>query len=210
MATTSLNPNSNPIKLKITLEQIDFLISRKILVPEEIDMMQLHIAIQIAMGWEMSHLFEFKDKEYRNEISILESFDDDMDDMFPGRRVRTFKPELVSLKKEFIENRGGKPFYYLYDFGDSWLHKISFLKPTKKDLEQYNGDPICVEASGACPPEDVGGTWGYMEFLDAINDKKHPEYDDYRDWLELKKGEKYDPEFVDISRANYALRQLKI
>lgn len=52
--------------------------------PEEINMMQLHLVIQIAMGWEMSHLFEFSDKKSSKEISIQLPFEDDMFDMFPG------------------------------------------------------------------------------------------------------------------------------
>jgi pRiA4b ORF-3-like protein len=28
--------------------------------------------------------------------------------------------------------------------------------------------PRLIEATGRCPPEDIGGPWGYPEFLDAI------------------------------------------
>lgn len=113
------------------------------------------------------------------------------------------------MKKEFLENRKGKPFYYLYDFGDNWLHKISFLKPSGKDLEYFKGNPLCVEASGACPPEDISGPWGYMDFLDAVNDKKHPEYKEYREWLGMKRSEKYDPYEVDSLAFNMGLLELK-
>ncbi|MEC7258503.1 MAG: hypothetical protein VXW58_11835, partial [Pseudomonadota bacterium] len=30
--------------------------------------------------------------------------------------------------------------------------------------------PRLLKAAGACPPEDVGGAWGYEEFLEALAD----------------------------------------
>ncbi len=27
--------------------------------------------------------------------------------------------------------------------------------------------PVCIKGVRACPPEDVGGIWGYQEFLEA-------------------------------------------
>ena len=28
--------------------------------------------------------------------------------------------------------------------------------------------PILIDGTGACPPEDVGGPWGYSDFIDAL------------------------------------------
>jgi len=36
--------------------------------------------------------------------------------------------------------------------------------------------PICLDGHNACPPEDVGGVPGYIEFLDAIIDLAHEEH----------------------------------
>jgi hypothetical protein len=57
-------------------------------------------------------------------------------------------------------------FTYEYDFGDSWIHEILFegsSEPGK--AKEY---PLCVKGAGACPPEDVGGIWGYYDFLETI------------------------------------------
>ena len=35
----------------------------------------------------------------------------------------------------------------------------------------------------ACPPEDVGGAWGYAEMLDALANPEHEERDSYIEWL---------------------------
>ncbi|MGO7733498.1 plasmid pRiA4b ORF-3 family protein [Rhizobium leguminosarum] len=33
--------------------------------------------------------------------------------------------------------------------------------------------PMLLEATGHCPPEDVGGPWGYQEFREALADPAH-------------------------------------
>jgi Plasmid pRiA4b ORF-3-like protein len=43
------------------------------------------------------------------------------------------------------------------------------------------------------PPEDVGGPWGYAEFLEAINDPKHERHADLSEWI----GDDFDPEDID-------------
>ena len=188
-----------PIKLKINLENMPVSVFRRMLVPADINMMQLHYVIQIAMGWEFAHLFQFSDKKFRGSITIKIPFEDDFE------YSEVVKPEEITLNSSFQKLRDAKPFYYEYDFGDSWLHKITFQKPSKKDLETFAGVPVCVDAFGACPPEDVGGPWGYTDFLDAINNKKHPEYEEFREWIDLAPKEKYDEEFVDIQQINQNL-----
>ena len=31
--------------------------------------------------------------------------------------------------------------------------------------------PVCLDGARRCPPEDVGGVWAYMDFLEAIRDR---------------------------------------
>lgn len=195
----------SPIKLKIVLEDTPIEIYRKILVPENINMLQLHFVVQIAMGWEMSHLFQFADKKYNSELLVTVPYDDGDD---YDSQLKVVLPEKALLNDYFLKVRNSKPFYYTYDFGDDWTHKITFQKPSKADLVLFAGIPLLVEASGACPPEDVGGSWGYGDFLEAINDKKHPEHKDFREWIGLKKGEIYDDELVDLEGINEALNDL--
>ena len=190
-----------PIKLKINLGNMPVSVFRRILVPEDINMMQLHHVIQIAMGWEFEHLFQFSDKKFRGSITIKIPFEDD----FEYSEVE--KPEEITLQSSFQKLRDAKPFYYEYDFGDSWLHKITFQKPSKKDLEAFSGVPICVDAFGACPPEDVGGSWGYADFLDAINNKKHPEYEEFREWAGIEDKESYDETYVNVELVNESLSE---
>ena len=53
--------------------------------------------------------------------------------------------------------------------------------------------PRLIEVTGRCPPEDVGGPWGYEEFLEAIADPKHVRHAELTEWI----GEAFDPDAVD-------------
>jgi Plasmid pRiA4b ORF-3-like protein len=63
---------------------------------------------------------------------------------------------------------------YLYDFGDGWEHSVRIERIT--DAVPSIVYPRLLDATGRCPPEDVGGPWGYREFLDAIADLNHQEH----------------------------------
>ena len=105
------------------------------------------------------------------------------------------------LKKVAPKSR--KRFQYEYDFGDSWVHDVKVEKILPLDPEvKY---PLFLEGERACPPEDVGGVWGYEEFLEIIGDPKNPEHDEYLEWA----GEDFDPETLDIERINFWLRKIK-
>jgi hypothetical protein len=64
--------------------------------------------------------------------------------------------------------------------------------------------PVCLNGKRACPPEDVGGVWGYEIFLEAINDPEHPEHEMYLEWID----DDFDPEEYDLEGTNKALKKL--
>jgi hypothetical protein len=55
--------------------------------------------------------------------------------------------------------------------------------------------PRLTEATGRCPPEDVGGPWGYREFLEAIADPDHEQHAGSLTWV----GGSFDPSVVDVA-----------
>src|SRR5690554_2834675 len=160
-----------PVKLKISLQDLPHPCERVLLLPPDISMRQLHFFIQWSMGWMNSHLFDFSNSLIRPSISVGMVFED-LDEYGPPTR----DAHDLMLEPDFLEEVNRKPFYYLYDFGDHWVHKINVLKPTKKELEDFDGYPVCLKAVGKCPPEDVGSTSGYEEFLEVVNDPKHPDF----------------------------------
>jgi hypothetical protein len=61
--------------------------------------------------------------------------------------------------------------------------------------------PVCLEGSRACPPEDVGGLWGYAEVLEAIADPKHERHGELLKWI----GGEFDPEEFDAKAVATAI-----
>jgi len=50
-------------------------------------------------------------------------------------------------------------------------------------IDNYDKNyPVCLAGEGNAPPEDVGGEYGYEEFLTIMADKKHPEHDQMAAW----------------------------
>ena len=77
--------------------------------------------------------------------------------------------------------RGRKQFLYEYDFGDWWSHTITIEEEFKRVHVLKFG--LCLAGENACPPEDVGGSHGYVHFLQALGDPAHDEHDDYVRWI---------------------------
>ena len=63
--------------------------------------------------------------------------------------------------------------------------------------------PLCLEGARACPPEDVGGVWGYADFLAAIADPENEQHDEMRKWI----GRKFDPEAFNPTTATRRMKQ---
>jgi hypothetical protein len=90
----------------------------------------------------------------------------------------------------------------MYDFGDGWSHRIT----VEKVLAPQPGIryPRCVSGRRSCPPEDVGGPWGYGEFLTAISDSGHAEHEQFLEWV----GGGFDPDEFDLDEVNEALEAM--
>lgn len=180
-------------KIKIELTGSKPLIWRRVLVPEEITFERLHDVIQFAMGWGNDHLYDFnlkeeklritsdeeviKEFEYYSKLKLTEKND-------PNGYIRKrleIKPKLsskVKIDKYLIKE---KNIEYVYDFGDYWKHNITL----EEIIEDYEyAYPMCIEGEGACPPEDVGGIYGYAEFLEIIKDEAHPQHEELKQWAE--------------------------
>jgi hypothetical protein len=176
-------------QVKITLRGSKPPIWRRLLLPNTISLYQLHQIIQIAMGWNDSHLHQF----IINEKYFGVPSPDDWRPVKDERRY-TLNQVAPSQKSRFI---------YEYDFGDSWEHEILIEKI--QPLELGVKYPICIKGKRACPPEDIGGIWGYMEFSEAMSNPNHSKHDSYREWWS---GD-FDPEDFDIEDINQALQEIR-
>jgi len=164
-------------RLKITLDDVKPVVLRRIEVPLALRLDRLHHVLQIVIGWTDSHLYEFRVRGIGFGIP-----DPDWD--FRDGPIDARKTTLLAA----IEDTGAKSFKYLYDFGDGWEHsiKIEKIQPAAPGLTY----PRLLDAAGRCPPEDVGGHWGYQEMLEALADPVHERHAEMLDWL----GTDFDPD----------------
>jgi hypothetical protein len=133
------------VRLKVTLNDVEPKVLRRIEVPADIKLDRLHLILQAALGWTNSHLYEIRAKDVGFGIP---------DPAWPGGPLDARKATLFDI----LENRGTTTLRYLYDFGDGWEHTIKIESLT--DPEPNVVYPRLIEAAGRCPPEDVGGPWG--------------------------------------------------
>ncbi|HBV21871.1 MAG TPA: hypothetical protein DEF07_09150 [Nitrosomonas sp.] len=169
-------------QLKVTLKNIRPPIWRRFLISSTTNLGDMHLVLQIVMGWANVHLHEFvKENERYGEPDI--EFPSDIHDETEFRLDQILKQEKEKL-------------IYIYDFGDGWEHEVLLEKvlPFKHDAVL----PTCIKGKRACPPEDVGGVGGYGMFLEAVSDPSHPEYAAMCEWA----GGGFDSEFFDLDAVN--------
>jgi len=176
--------------LRITLEEVEPPVWRRVQVSGSITLERLDMVIQKAMGWHNAHLHEF-------EVS--------------GKRYGQPEPDKPEYKVEpewELTLRGAAPtegarFRYVYDLGDGWGHEVlvEAIQAPGGPLKH----PVCLAGERACPPEDSGGAPGYENLLDVLRDRTHPEHRDMLAWA----GRGFDPERFDLAAVNRKLKLLK-
>ncbi|MCK6580506.1 MAG: plasmid pRiA4b ORF-3 family protein [Anaerolineae bacterium] len=186
-------------QIKITLRDSQPPIWRRVLVSSETKLSQLHDIIQTAMGWKNSHLHKFT-------IGVV---------TFSAYYEPGNLEELVAVDERYVKLlqlvAPFRPFHgdfhfafeYEYDFGDGWMHDVVFEDVL--DPDPTRKVPLCVGGERACPPEDVGGIYGYETFVEAIKNPDHPEHETYTEWM----GREFDPTVFDVNAVNEALRGLR-
>ena len=177
-------------RLKITLDDVEPKVMRRVDVPFELRLDRLHLVIQAAMGWSNSHLYE---------IRLGNVAWGTPDSTFLNEQQDARKASLATLLTEY----GKKKFSYVYDFGDNWEHSITVEKIADALPEQEY--PCLIDAEGNCPPEDIGGFPGYAEFLEAQADPTHERREEFEEWMDI---DKFDPNTADTAKIKRALKAL--
>jgi hypothetical protein len=129
-------------RLKVTLEDVEPAVMRRLDVPLRIRLDRLHLVLQAAMGRTNSHLYEFRAGGAGWGVP---------DPDFEGGPLPAAKTTLFDV----IEDTGARTIHYLYDFGDGWDHAVRIERIGEPDPQTLY--PQLVAATGRCPPEDVGG-----------------------------------------------------
>lgn len=192
MATATRKPRRTVHQLKVSLRGSRPPIWRRLLVPSDITLLDLHGIVQLAMGWSDCHLHQFMVHD------VVYGQDHGQDWGWGPRPKDESKARLARVAPV------GTRLLYEYDFGDSWEHDIVVEKVLPAaEQETY---PVCIAGRRACPPEDCGGLWGYAELLEAVHDPAHEQHQEMLDWL----GGRFDPESFDRDRINNLLQRVRV
>ena len=126
------------IEIKVTLEYIEPAITRTLQVPSTIRLDSLHLTLQAAMGWTNSHLYMFEASGATWGIPDPDFGGDDL-------------PASKTTLAEMIEDTGAHSIRYIYDFGDSWEHRLEIGQIT----DPVPGDlyPRLTDIAGRCHPK---------------------------------------------------------
>lgn len=196
-------PTAKPIadltqifRIKVTLRGSQPVIWRRIEVPAAIALSDLHAVLQIVMGWTDSHLHHFYVSTSRGVHPVFYGMLDpdwDTEDTLDERRY--------ALNQ--VVHKARQKLIYEYDFGDSWEHELLLEKVVAADPSaEY---PRCLEGEYNGPPEDVGGLWGFANFVSIMSNPRHKEYAEMREWY----GSRYDPLDFDLVAVNKRLKRIK-
>lgn len=191
-------------QLKITLLDTDPLIWRRILVPEHFTFYRLHKVIQVAMGWQDYHLFQFHTGEFGFSDYIALSGLVDEEDKFEAaqQRIKIMYADRKRIKGYFSRK---KTIYYTYDYGDLWQHQVE----REQMIDQASEQAKCIGGQGACPAEDCGGIDGFYNMLRSLDDPSDPENQEWRTWLGLSSSMSYEEAFgFKRELANLLLKEI--
>lgn len=198
-------------EIKVTIKNSKPPIWRKIIIPADINFMQLHNIIQAAFEWLNYHLYEFSFKEFseiitNNEDAVEESNFEQSENVedfaksmgidfsvFPQYETALWAKD-VSIENYFEKV---KKLTYVYDFGDWWEHTIEIVNVI--DI-YYGACPIVTKFRQASPPDDCGGIDGYYEFLERYNSGD----ENLKEWAE---EQNYSGEY-DVDKINEIMKDV--
>lgn len=151
--------------LLVQVDEVSPAVLRRVLVPLAMRLDDLHFVLQIAIGWQNCHPFEFE--AGGKTWGLVDR--DSRDNPLPAESVT-----LANIVQH------GNTFRYSYVFGEDWQHQVT----VESIVEGESGViyPQLVFAQGRCPPADIGGAAGYDAFLQALRDPDHWHHEAMREW----------------------------
>lgn len=210
------DPPAQPqlLTARLSLDDTKPPVWRRLTIPGDMHLGDVHEVLQTAMGWTDSHLHRFHLGEPWGGPHFVTDYDIEAGE----EGVNELDVRLDQLLRE-----PGQKLGYLYDFGDDWAHTLRLEKSEpmpdpSPGASEGGGAPaypvVCLAGAHACPPEDVGGIGGYEQMatwvrhgFDRANAPKRWGREDLaglRDWLPPE----WHPDTFSVDEVNEALRQL--
>ena len=149
-------PDEQPtiLQFRIWLKEVSPMIWRRVQVPSTMTLREFHGVLQVAMGWEGIHLYQF----------IVHTV-----------RYGSWETAATSadVGLDALKLRNGSRFVYEYDLNIPWEHeaRLEGRRPPKSGTHY----PCCIGGDGNCPPEDSGGPDVWMRQRDTALGLKQDE-----------------------------------
>lgn len=169
-----------PVTYRVKVELLDSSppIWRRLDLRSDLMLTRLHLILQEAMGWTNSHLHEFvhatsrQDRDAEHFASMNYPEAGEMGEL-----------DEADVRLDELAHGAGDKFLYLYDFGDSWWHRVTVeTVPESDDDDGEIPDATVVAGRRACPPEDCGGVWHHNEMVAGGEGWTDEETEFYRGW----------------------------
>ena len=190
--------------LRISIEDTEPEIWRRLIVPESLTVPQFHEAIQRAFGWQDRHLYGIRCVDREGQPRAIVGPDDAAEDTGAEPASGVGLAELLDPARKGTPN-----FEYEYDFGDAWTHTVRLMGPARIPA----GTLSCVAGANRGPVEDSGGPGGYRHLAEVLADERHREYHDAATWFREVTGEwalRFDIRTFDLDFANRSLGRLSL
>jgi hypothetical protein len=174
-------------RLRVEIEEVEPAVIRTLEVPLDIRLDQLNVVLQVAIGWQNCHPYEFR---HGDSVYGLVSSQNEVNPL-PAEKATL--ADLVKL---------GHIFDYDYVFGDDWQHTLTIenVSPAEPAVTY----PRLISAQGRCPPADIGGPEGYETFLFARANPEHLHHEGMLDWDDPD----FDPHQLDVAALERNLAKL--
>ena len=179
-------PASQVYQFRILVRGVSPIIWRRVLLPADETLAELHRVIQIAFDYSDTYLHQFRIHGRDYGIHRLGG---------PSYPRSAYHVELHEL-----ELRDGERFIYTYNFFDNWEHELRLEQRLPVDPKRTY--PVCTGGKRKGPLEDCGGPLAYQHLIWLS--KRGP----FRDYLQLclNLGELFDPNLFDRREVNRRLK----
>lgn len=148
--------------VRCTLKDLPIAVVRELLIPEDYSLYEVHLCIQVALGWDDMASFEF----VRSGLTV------GVEPSFAGEGIthdghRYRHADEITLRQ--LIGQVGHRATYTYDFERLWGAELRLLAKTEQESEL----PGATGADGLAPPEALAHKGSFGLLLDAFADPTH-------------------------------------
>lgn len=174
------------IQVRLEVADVRPPIWRRLLVSTRASLLELHGAIQRALGQgdATPHGFEVDGVRYADPDA--------------GTDCSTERTALRSLDL----HPGVRLTHEVETEGEPWRHVLTVEQISPRLVGQRL--PVCIGGEGAAPPDDVEGPVRFQHLLAALHAPLDARTAELRDWLPAD----FDPSYVDLTAINAQLARL--